>query len=171
MGALNITMKMIIIEQDRNWMVPQSSSSPVFSIGTRGALEATAFKSGMDISNPMEIGNAIMAMIAQKAITIRRYSDLYSLDIYQAYEKNKQTICIMEFSVKDGDSTQTAVLGIFQPKIKLFESHTASDVANLEKIRLEFDSQNARITYGTTIEIARHYYGGHGGKGALRGGR
>jgi hypothetical protein len=169
MGTLNITMKMIILDQDRTWMAPASGASLVFAIGTKGTLEDTGFKSGMDISNPMEIGDGLMAMVAQKVTTIRRYSDLYSLDIYQAFEKNKRTICIVEFSVKDGDSNQTAVLGIFQPKIKLFEPHTNSQVANIEKIRLEFDSGDARVTYGTTIEHAQHYYGSPGGKGAIHG--
>lgn len=169
MGTLNIVMKMIIMEKDRTWMVPQTGASTVFAIGTKGELESTAFKSGADVSNLMEVGNGIMAMVAQKVVTIRRYSDLYSLDIYQAFEKNKQTICIAEFSVKEADATQTAVLGIFQPKIKFFEPHTPSDVANLEKIRLEFDSQNAHITYGTTISQVQHQLGSPGGKFALHG--
>jgi hypothetical protein len=169
MGMLNIAMKMVILEKDRTWMVPPTGASTVFAIGTKGELAATGFVSGKDVSNLMEVGNGIMAMVAQKVVTIRRYSDLYSLDIYQAFEQNKQTICIAEFSVEDGNATQTAVLGIFQPKIKLFEPHTASDVPNLEKIRLEFDSQNAHITYGTTIAQVQHYLGSPGGKFALHG--
>jgi hypothetical protein len=170
MGTLNITMKMIIFDDDRTLMAPPGGSSPVFAIGTKGSLETTAVKSGMDISNPMEIGGGLLAMVAQQVVTIRRYSDVYSLDIYQAYEKKKQMIAIAEFYVKDGDSTQTAVLGMFQARIKLFEAHTDSNVADLEKIRLEFDRQNARLTYGTTIEHMQNL-GSPGGKFALHRGR
>ena len=59
---------------------------------------------------------------------------------------------------------------MFQARIKLFEAHTDSNVANLEKIRLEFDSQNARLTYGTTIEHMQNL-GSPGGKFALHRGR
>jgi HAMP domain-containing protein len=161
MGILNISMKVIIFESTGMVRIlPNSGSSAVAIIGKIDYL--VAFRQGQAISNLMEIGAGISKMMTHKTFNIKRFTDAYSVDFFQASRKNQKIILLVYFEVDEGNLIQTATLAVTFPKITEFQPH-ANPVSGVQppmfsanngfdKMTFEFAPENISVSFGTKLD-------------------
>ena len=159
MAKLAINSKMIIFGASGVRSIPGVQRPNGTFVGDVIAPGVT-LESITEIDNIMKIGGLVQQLISGGQFNFSRKRDMYSVDIYEAFNSAVPVIAVIEFAVFTFDDTSTATLTVAADKIEKYISHSKKDPGGgssgmFERIAMRFNPDGgAKLQFGHKLSIA-----------------